>query len=132
MTATITLKPATPEQEAAWRAARDQGEGYAPEHEIEAAYLAQRPNDGTLMATAGGRFVIGDVNGAWAVEVGEPQRYIVIPNDGGDHSTLPVDFGYEIEDAERALADLGVEQADVWTGEDGDAVKTGSRVFARG
>jgi len=55
-------------------------------------------------------------------------QFIVID----DEETYFVDTDNELAEARQALTDAGLSEADVWSGnpEDGDAVKTGLKVFA--
>lgn len=56
-------------------------------------------------------------------------RWIHLEDGSADGLTLAVDTEAEIAEARRVLRDLGLAQAEVWTGEGPDAVKTGASVF---
>lgn len=57
-------------------------------------------------------------------------NYVVIENEGGNHSELEVDTAEQIAAVEKLLAERGLESAAVWVGEAGESVDTGRRIFA--
>jgi hypothetical protein len=97
MSTVPTLRPATPEEVAAWRAGNDAGRGYAPDTDIDTAYVDWMRLDNLagkgagsfdfvgqgrrsqnfyagveILVTEDGKTAIGDANGPWAVDI-EPQ-----------------------------------------------------------
>jgi len=59
------------------------------------------------------------------------RQYVAIPQDGStDDAIYPVDTAEQIDTARAALRGAGIEKADVFVGEPGEAHKSGRVLFA--